>query len=42
MKVVCAKAIWKTVDRKNYFEQLILKSIKQLILLINQNVGLGY
>ena len=42
MKAVCAKAVWETTDGEEYSEQLILKSIKQLILFKNQNVGLGW
>ena len=34
-KAICAKAVRGTVDGEKYFEQLILKSVKQLILFEN-------
>ena len=36
-----AKTVLETADVKKYSERLILKSVKQLILFKNQNVGLG-
>ena len=38
----CAKAVWETADGEEYFERLILGSVKQLISFKNQNVGLGW
>ena len=39
MRVICIKAVWGTADGEEYSEQLILKSVKQLISFENQNVG---
>ena len=36
------RAVRGTADREEYSEQLILGSIKQLILFENQNVGSGW
>ena len=41
-RAVCARAVWETANGENYSEQLILESVKQLILFENQNVGLGW
>ena len=40
-RVIYTKAVWGTADREEYSEQLILRSVKQLISFKNQNVGLG-
>ena len=32
-------AVWEIIDREMYSEQLILRSIKQLIVIENQNIG---
>ena len=40
-RVICTKAVWGTADGEEYFEQLILRCVKQLILFENQNLGLG-
>ena len=41
-RVICIKAVWGTADREVYSERLILRSVKQLILFENQNLGLGW
>ena len=38
-RVIYTKTVWGTADREKYSERLILKSLKQLILFENQNVG---
>ena len=42
MGVIRTRAVWGTMDGEEYFERLILKSVKQLISFKNQNVGLGW
>ena len=37
-KIICTRAVRETADREEYFEQLILRNIKQQILFKNQNV----
>ena len=36
------RAIWGTADGEEYFKQLILRSITQLISFENQNIGSGW
>ena len=40
--VIYTSIIWETVDGEDYFEWLILRSVKQLVSFENQNIGLGW
>ena len=39
-RVMCIKTVSKTINREEYSEYMILRSVKQLILFENQNIGL--
>ena len=41
-RVICSRTVWGTADEEEYSEQLILRSVKQLISFENQNVGSGW
>ena len=41
IRAVYARAVWGTTDGEKYFKQLLLGSVKQLILFENQNIDLS-